>query len=163
MIRKSLLLLSICLVSLSSVISQEMTLEKLKKTIQSKARLVEDVGAMAEYELDSVSIVLVTDVTNNRMRLVAGILEVEKLKEKDYKILMEANFDRALDAKYAISNGILWSVFVHPLKELNEELVINGLYQVRNLVYTYGTTYTSTQFVFGGQEEEKKPKKIIKN
>ena len=63
---------------------------------------------------------------------------------------MEANFDRALDAKYAIANGVLWSVFAHPLKELTKEQTIDAFNQVRNLVYNYGSSYTSTDILFGG-------------
>ena len=80
----------------------------------------------------------------------AGVIEESKLKEEDLKTMMEANFDRALDAKYALSNGVLWSVYAHPLKELQKEQLIDAIYQVKNLVNNYGTSYTSTDFIFGG-------------
>ncbi len=31
---------------------------------------------------------------------------------------MQANFDTALDARYAIAKGALWSTFIHPLSDL---------------------------------------------
>ncbi len=133
---------------------KEMTLERLKIGLAGEAKLIAEEGTVAEYELDSVRIYLITDVASNRMRLMAGIVEETDLTAKDFKILLEANYDRALDAKYALSDGVLWSVFVHSLKELTPEGLTSGLYQVRNLVYTYGTTYTSTNFVFGGDDED---------
>ena len=72
-----------------------------------------------------------------------------KALQLELKKMMEANFDRALDAKYALSNGVLWSVYVHPLKELQKEQLIDALYQVKNLVNNYGTTYNSADFIFG--------------
>jgi len=64
--------------------------------------------------------------------------------------LLEANFDRALDAKYCLYEGFVCSVFTHPLKELQDHQFVDALQQVVNLANNYGTTFTSTDFVFGG-------------
>jgi len=61
---------------------------------------------------------------------------------------MEANFDRTLDARYALFQGKLWSVYLHPLNSLTEEEFAAALDQVANLVETYGTTYASGQLQF---------------
>ena len=145
-------LLIACLASQS--LAQDMTLDRLKFHLNEEAYKIQENGAVVEYELDSVRIYLITDVASDRMRLMAGIVEEAQLTAKDLKILMEANYDRALDAKYALSDGVLWAVFVHPLKDLTTAVLKSGLYQVRNLVYSYGTSYTSTQFVFGGEEDD---------
>ncbi len=134
--------------------SQEMDLKALKLALAQRAIVVEENNNMVEYDLDGVHIYLVTDESANRMRLMAGVIEQAKLKEEDLVVLMEANFDRALDAKYALSNNVLWSVFAHPLRELEKEQAIDALYQVKNLVKNYGGTYTSTDFVFGGNDNE---------
>jgi len=136
------------------LVAQNMTLEELKANLLEEVNVIEDRGHMMVYEFDSVMIYLVTDVESDRMRLVAGVIEEEKLKKEDYKVILEANYDRALDAKYALSDGILWSVFVHPLSDLTPFMIKNGLYQVRNLVYTYGSSYSSTGLLFGGEKEE---------
>ena len=154
MSRKLTFFLSLFLILGTTVFAQEMTLDRLKFHINEEAYKIQENGAVVEYELDSVRIYLITDVASDRMRLMAGVVEASELTEKDLRILMEANYDRALDAKYAISDGVLWAVFVHPLKDLTTNVLKNGLYQVRNLVYTYGTSYTSTQFVFGGDDED---------
>ena len=64
--------------------------------------------------------------------------------------LMAANFDKALDAKYALYNNFLWSVFTHPLKELESKQIVDAFYQVKTLVENYGTSYTSSNLVFSG-------------
>lgn len=105
---------------------------------------------MVQYTIDELPVYLIVDEDANRMRLMSPIIEAKDLEKTDFKTLMEANFDRALDAKYAISNGILWSVYAHPLRELYKEQLLDAFNQVRWLVYNYGTSYSSTTMVFGG-------------
>lgn len=151
------LLLSSGFIQLSE--AQQMTLEKLKSHLAKEAKEIQSEGNMVEYELDSVRIYLISDVSSDRMRLMAGVVEEKDLTTSDFKLLLEANYDRALDAKYALSDGVLWSVFVHPLSDLTPTVLKSGLYQVRNLVYTYGSTYTSTQFVYAGAADDDKDRK----
>ena len=127
-----------------------MDFKKLKLVLAKEAVIVQESGNAVEYELNGLKIYLITDEEANRMRLMAGIVETEKLSKEDLDILMEANYDRALDAKYAISDKILWSVYVHPLRELHEKQVVDALYQVFALVKNYGTSYASTDMIFGG-------------
>jgi hypothetical protein len=64
--------------------------------------------------------------------------------------MMQANFDTALDARYAIAQGRIWGVFIHPLAELEREQLISGIAQTVNLARTYGTLYSGGAIVFGG-------------
>ncbi|MEM8566726.1 MAG: hypothetical protein AAGF85_09705 [Bacteroidota bacterium] len=146
--RHYLLFVFLCLSGI--VGAQDMDLKSLKLALAQRAVVVSENGSSVEYTLDGIQIYLITDESSNRMRLMAGIVEESKVEAEDLKKLMEANFDRALDAKYALSNGVLWSVYAHPLKELHKEQLIDALYQVKNLVNNYGTTYNSTDFIFGG-------------
>lgn len=145
--RKSVIFLFICLSSIAG--AQDMDLKSLKLALAQRAVVVAENGPSVEYDLDGVHIYLIADESANRMRLVAGIVEESKVDANDLKKMMEANFDRALDAKYALSNGVLWSVYAHPLKELERDQLVDALYQVKNLVNNYGTTYNSTDFIFG--------------
>ena len=130
--------------------AQETTFDDLKLILAKETTIVKEEGNIVEYQIDQLPMYLIVDETANRMRLMSPIVEEKDLKEEDLKQLMEANFDRALDAKYAVANGVLWSVYAHPLKELYKDQVIDAFNQVRNLVYNYGTSYSSTLFVFGG-------------
>ena len=66
------------------------------------------------------------------------------------QILLEANYDRALDARYCINNEVIWSAFLHPLAELNDRQFLNALDQVVTLKNNFGSSYTSSGLVFGG-------------
>jgi hypothetical protein len=63
---------------------------------------------------------------------------------------LQANFATALDARYGIAQGVLWSTFLHPLGSLDERLFLSGLGQTVTLARTYGTTFQSGELAFGG-------------
>lgn len=131
-------------------LGQETTFDDLKLILAREATIVKEEGNMVQYSVDQLPIYLIVDPAANRMRLMAPIIEEKDLNEQDLKALIKANFDRALDAKYAVSDGVLWSVYAHPLRELYKDQLIDAFNQVRNLVYNYGTTYASTTMLFGG-------------
>ncbi|RKY90141.1 MAG: hypothetical protein DRQ01_09670, partial [Ignavibacteriae bacterium] len=70
------------------------------------------------------------------------------------------NYHTALDVKYAVSNDVMWSVFIHPLSPLTEGELKSAIEHVYFAVTTFGSTYTSTQLFFGGgnSEEKQEPK-----
>ncbi len=67
---------------------------------------------------------------------------------------MQANFDSALDARYAIAKQTLWSVYLHPLSSLRDDEFLTGLGETVNLVSTFGTTYSSGLLNFGGGDSQ---------
>lgn len=146
---KNLIALVLCLSFFVVANAQEMDFKTIKLLIAKEATVVKESNHVVEYDFKGLPLILITDENANRMRIMAGVVEQSKLKEEDLLTLMEANFDRALDAKYALSNGVLWSVFAHPLKELQKDQLIDALYQVRNLVATYGSSYQSTNLQYG--------------
>ena len=64
--------------------------------------------------------------------------------------MMQANFDTALDARYAVAQGRVWGIFIHPLGALERAEFLSGLAQTVNLARTYGTLYSGGAQVFGG-------------
>lgn len=108
--------------------------------------------------------ICITDENNNRMRIISPITEVENLPEQELINALTANFHTALDIKYAISDEILWSVFIHPLQELTEGQMEDAIIQVYNGAETFGTIYSSTNLNFpsisNDPEKKKKPKEI---
>lgn len=131
-------------------IAQDMTVQQLKLTLAKEASIVKEENNTVEYKLEQTSLFLIYDENADRMRIIAPIIEASKLEPEDLKILLTANFDRALDVKYAIYNDVLWSVFAHPLGALSQNEVIKGLHQVKALVDNYGSSYSSMDVVFGG-------------
>lgn len=106
---------------------------------------------------------VITDQFNNRMRIISPVVEKKDLKKGQWEDILEAQFDRALDVKYALWNDVLWSCFVHPLGELTEEQVKDAVSQVYYAAKNFGTSYVSTDLQFGGgsdaEEEEDSKKK----
>ena len=76
--------------------------------------------------------------------------QAEGLEPDELMRLMQANFDTALDARYAVANGRLWGTFIHPLSPLEREQFISALIQTVNLARTYGTLYSGGAQTFGG-------------
>ena len=97
-----------------------------------------------------VPVTIITDTRANRMRILVPISSSAGLGEAELLRLMQANFDTALDARYAIANGRLWSTFIHPLSPLETRQVISGLAQTVTLAQTYGDSFTSGAIMFGG-------------
>ena len=95
-----------------------------------------------------------TDERNNRMRVFTPIVEEEAASATQMSRMLRANFHSALDAKYSVYEGFVVSVFTHPLRELTESQLLDAMRQVAKLAETYGTTYSSTGLIFGGEEEE---------
>ena len=95
-------------------------------------------------------VLVVTDETHNRMRIMTPVAADGGLESEELHRLLSANFDRALDAKYAISNGTLWSAFTHPLAELTDEQFIGCVGQVVTLADNFGKSYSSSGLFFGG-------------
>ncbi|MFQ5701333.1 MAG: hypothetical protein ACE5HU_05760 [Acidobacteriota bacterium] len=102
------------------------------------------------FEYDGVPMLVVTDEAHNRMRMIAPVADASELEPERMRTLLEANFDRALDAKYSIFRDTVWSCFTHPLHELGEGELEEALHQVARLRQNYGGSYASTDLVFGG-------------
>ena len=139
--------------------SQNMTNSDLEKIIYVVADSLRGNTGNWQFMIKDRILVCITDEKNNRMRIMSPIIEQKKLAYTDMLKLMEANFHTALDVKYAISDDILWSVFIHPLKELSKDEVLSAINQVYSAALTYGTTYNSTGLSFPNKREEEVLKK----
>ncbi|MBO6604309.1 MULTISPECIES: type III secretion system chaperone [Paracoccaceae] len=107
-------------------------------------------GQGVELTIEDVPVLVVMDQAANRMRAMVPVASADALSEADLARVMQANFDTALDARYAIGQGRLWAVYVHPLAELHGAQLIEGIAQTVNLARSYGTLYTSGSRIFGG-------------
>lgn len=103
-----------------------------------------------EGVFEGVPVLIMSDDGHNRMRVLSPVARLEALDAAVLQRLLEANFRSALDARYALFRGILWSVFLHPLDSLTKPELRNALQQVVTLVKTTGATYSSTDLSFGG-------------
>jgi hypothetical protein len=105
---------------------------------------------------DTIRAQIITDENADRMRVIVPIVKVDDVEQGELLRLMQANFDSALDARYSIANGVIWSAFIHPLSSLSDEEFISGLAQAMTAATTFGSTYSSGALIFrGGDSDEK--------
>ena len=95
-------------------------------------------------------ILVITDEGHDRMRIISPVMAAGDVSDDDLRQAMIANFHSVLDVRYAISEDLLWSAFIHPLGALSEEQVRDALAQVFRAAETFGTSFSSTELVFPG-------------
>ncbi len=119
------------------------------KRLDPKAQATANASAW-QFHVEEVPVVVVTDAGNNRMRIMIALKKADTMSAAELLRLSQANFDTALDARYAIAKGLLWATFIHPLSELHDKQFIAGIGQTVNAAKSYGTTYSSGLLSFGG-------------
>ena len=135
----------------SAITSQVMTQEKMADIIAELSPEYEGSLNNIQFSYNDVSMALVSDKDNNRMRIIAPITSVENVTDEHLKAAMVSNFHLALDARYAIGRGVVYATFIHPLKELTPEQIKSAVRQVSSLRLTFGTTFTSGELQYGGR------------
>ena len=134
-------------------------LGELIKRIDSKA---EGKPGYWEFSVEGQVVRVITDEKADRMRIIAPVAKSEDLDKKQLYRLMQANFDSALDARYSIAKGVIWSAYIHPLSPLTDKEFLEGVGQVVNLVATYGTSFSSGALIFqGGDRGSIQRRKVI--
>lgn len=126
-----------------------MTLRRMAEIVFTLDADAENNGPAFRFVIDDTVVVLVTDEAADRMRAMVPIRSANDLSPTDLRRMMQANFDAALDARYAIADGQLWSVFIHPFRALEKDQLISGLAQTVNAAKTYGGLYTGGAQQFG--------------
>lgn len=133
--------------------AQTMTNKEMGRILNQVADSIEGKEGYWQIKLKEKFLLVITDSTHNRMRIICPIAYTKDLKEGVLIKALEANFHTVLDSKYAISDNIMWSVFIHPLKELSEPQLKDAIKQVYSGALTFGGTYTSSELVFPGQKD----------
>ncbi len=151
---RSLLLLSLLMYS-TFIVGQNMTNEKLEEIFTQKVDTISGYPGYWEMIHKDRQLLCITDANHNRMRIISPIVKTSVLDKNLLLDALTANFHSALDVKYAISKDVLWSVFIHPLKELSEVEAQSALDQVANAASNFGTTFSSTEMIFGGTSTNK--------
>jgi hypothetical protein len=139
-----------------------MTAERLAELI---LRVDEDAmleGASWQFKVADIDTIVVFDIAADRMRIIIPITRADELEPEHLLRIMQANFDSALDARYAIGQELLWGTFIHPLGSLTDEEFLVGLGQTVNVVVSFGTSYSSGMLIYGGGDSaEIEQKKLI--
>lgn len=148
---KRLSLLILCLLSFASFAAEKAMnnaqLDSLIKQLNPKA---EGRPGYWQFMLEGREIYVITDEGADRIRVMTPITKADELGAEQLARLMQANFDSALDARYAIARGALWSTFIHPLATLQDAEFISAVAQTVTLAHSYGGSYSSGALTFGG-------------
>lgn len=126
------------------------SLDSIAEVIAALDAEAERNGNNWQLTVDERMLIVVTDTNAGRMRIITPIAESSALPPEALERLMQANFDTALDARYAIGQGLVWSVFIHPLDSLTTKDFASGLLQTKSLADTFGTTFSSGALNYGG-------------
>lgn len=132
-------------------------------TVDRLDALIERVGSgvsrqkdrIWSFEVKGIPVQVIADPDHDRMRIVIGIARAGDLDPALLKRMMQANFDTALDARYAIARGLVWATYVHPLSPLTDRQFLSGLGQTVNLARTFGTAFSSGELTFGGGDSQR--------
>ena len=123
----------------------------MEQIIREMAQQSKGENGFVEFIYNEVPMYLISDVEHDRMRIISPIAEYKNLGRVEIDAMMESNFHKSLDARYATREGVLYSAFIHRMSELSESLLISGVNQVAALAQTVGGEYTSGSLVYGGE------------
>lgn len=105
-----------------------------------------------QAEIDGQQLYIITDEVHDRSRIMIPVGRIDQNDKELMWELLNANYGRALDAKYAVHDDIVWSTFMAPLSSLTQAIVENAIHHVVTLAQNTGTTFASSNLVFGGDE-----------
>ncbi|MEN8205493.1 MAG: type III secretion system chaperone [Pseudomonadota bacterium] len=122
--------------------------QRLQGLIEHIAGNIEGSPGFWQFDMDGFKTSVITDEEADRMRIIVPVATLEGIDSDRLYRIMQANFDSALDARYSIAKGVLWSAYIHPLSILSDHQFVDALAQTVNLAATYGTTYSSGALIF---------------
>ncbi len=142
-------------------VEPKMTMERMATIVLALDPEARAAGSALEFTLDDIPVLIIADPTADRMRAMVPIRSSDGLSTEELMRLMQANFDSALDARYAVARGRLWSVFIHPLSPLEKDQFLSALVQTINVARTYGQSYSGGAQVFGGGDSNEIYRKLL--
>jgi len=122
---------------------EPMTPARLESALREQAGDLEKVEDQLRFSFGGVRMVCVYDVHADRMRIVAAVAEESILTVATARILLQANFSKTYDARYALHDGVLYAVYLHPLSTLDLRELEAALPQVARLVRNFGSTFSA--------------------
>ena len=127
-----------------------MTMVRMAQIIRAIDPEAQAAGNAIQFVIDDIPLFVVADPVADRMRAMVPIRSADGLAADELMRLMQANFDTALDARYAVAQGRLWGVFIHPLSPLEKDQLLSAFVQTINVARTYGQTYSGGALSYGG-------------
>jgi hypothetical protein len=139
----------------------DMTPERLAAILRAIDPDMQQSGTVFQFTIEDVPVMVIIDPGADRMRAMVPIRAADRLEATELMRLLQANFDSALDARYAVAQGRLWGVYIHPLTPLRRAQLLSGLAQTVNVALTYGETYSGGAALFGGGDSREIYKDLL--
>lgn len=135
----------------ATVAPVEMSQESLAQNIEDIAGSAAVSPNVVEFGYADIRITCVSDATHDRMRLISPIAKLDSLRPAQLEVLLVANFHTTLDARYALSGGVIYAAFLHPLSTLTRAELESAIRQVSALSRNFGSTYSSDELIYGAK------------
>ena len=155
--RVTITLLAMLTLLSSFMVSAKMTPELMLQTIRDYTDDVKQEGNLIGFSYKGIAVYCIFDANADRMRFVSPIIEVEKVPQEALIVALQANYHSVLDARYAIGDGLVHSVFIHPLSPLSVAELQSAIRQVSHAALTFGDEYSSGELFFPGQSQQNQP------
>ena len=139
-----------------------MTMSRMADIIRAIDPEAQASGSAIQFTIDDIPLVVGADPGANRMRAMVPIRSADGLAADELMRLMQANFDTALDARYAGAQGRLWGVFIHPLSPLEKDQLLSAFIQTINVARTYGQSYSGGALSYGGGDSNGIYRELLK-
>jgi hypothetical protein len=127
---------------------QQAAMEQIIKDLADQSKGGQGV---VEFTYQGMDMFVISDVTHDRMRILSPVASYSKLDSSQIDNVMFANFHRALDARYAVSQDVLYAVYIHQLSKLDKQQIESAVTQVFNLKASFGETYSSGVLDYQGK------------
>ncbi|TDF35112.1 hypothetical protein EYS14_22310 [Alteromonadaceae bacterium M269] len=128
--------------------------QQLESIVRDFADNAKGGGGVVEFVYNNVPMAMLSNAEFDRMRIVAPIIRYQELSRPEIDAALAANYHRALDARYALSDGVLYSVYIHPLSSMNEVQLRSAIFQVSNLALSFGDQFSSGVLDFGAAQNQ---------
>ncbi len=136
-------------ISCATSVPEPMSQESLAKHIEEIAGSAKTSPNVVEFQYNGIAVACVSDATHDRMRLIAPIAKRDSVEADKLEIMLTANFHTTLDARYALSKGIIYAAFLHPMSTLTRAQLESAIRQVAALARNFGSSYSSDELIYG--------------
>ncbi len=132
---------------------QVMTLNRLDELLRADLDEIEGNNGRWRFTIGERQVLILADDSRDRMRVFSPVVPTSELSNQQVQAMLAANFHTALDARYAVTDGAVVALYVHPLSTLQETNLRSALRQVVSLAETFGSSYTSSELTFGFEQQ----------
>ncbi len=139
----------------------KMTSARLGELVRTFDANASHEGSAWLFTFQDRTFIVVYDEKADRMRMFTPIGPETLLNPGLMRRMLQANFDSALDARYAVANEFIWGVFMHPLSLLNQDQFASAVVQILNIATSFGGKFSSGLFTYGGGDSVAQNRKLL--